>query len=385
MRGRKRNISPSNQRPFISSSHINIKNITNIPTNSYVVFRNIIRDPTEQSSSGSFLNTTSSDKGVIQPSSSIPWVEKYRPSHFQDIVLDPLNREIFQNILNKNYFPHLLFYGPPGTGKTTTIINLINEFQAKYYRVNKSTVIHLNASDERGIDIIRNQIHQFAKSMNLFESGLKFVILDEVDYMTKNAQQALKYILQTSTYNVRFCLICNYITKMDESLKNEFLCIRFNQLPKQDIFKFMKNICQKEELNLTDETLDTIQEMYQSDIRSMINFVQMEGTRVQSIYTPFHMGVLKDIHSKITDPSSTFQEFDNFLHEISIRYNMEKRSLIQKYFNYLIRDGVIPTQQLSTVLDKMQVIMHRPDIPIDVHIEYLYRMHHRPSKSDLKN
>ena len=384
MRGRKRNASPSNQRPFVSSAHINIKNIQNIQN----------------------ITITTTEKGVIQPSSSIPWVEKYRPSHFQDIVLDPLNREIFQNILNKNYFPHLLFYGPPGTGKTTTIINLINEFQAKYYRVNKSTVIHLNASDERGIDIIRNQIHQFAKSMNLFESGLKFVILDEVDYMTKNAQQALKYILQTSTYNVRFCLICNYITKMDESLKNEFLCIRFNQLPKQDIFKFMKNICQKEELNLTDETLDTIQEMYQSDIRSMINFVQMEGTRVQSIYTPFHMDVLKDIHSKITDPSSTFQEFDHFLHEISIRYNMEKRSLIQKYFNYLIRDGVIPMtndptksdlhhrpkiqavtdrpdsgpiQQLSTVLDNMQVIMHRPDIPIDVHIEYLYRMHHRPS------
>ena len=214
--------------------------------------------------------------------------------------------------------------------------------------------------------------------MNLFESGLKFVILDEVDYMTKNAQQALKYILQTSTYNVRFCLICNYITKMDESLKNEFLCIRFNQLPKQDIFKFMKNICQKEELNLTDETLDTIQEMYQSDIRSMINFVQMEGTRVQSIYTPFHMDVLKDIHAKITDPESTCSQFERFLHDISIRYNMDKRSLIQKYFNYLIRDGMIPTQQLSQVLDKMQVIMHRPDIPIDVHIEYLYRMHIPP-------
>ena len=168
------------------------------------------------------------------------WVEQYRPSNFKDIVLDPLNREIFQNILDKNYFPNLLFYGPPGTGKTTTIINLINEYQTIYNRKNNMTVIHLNASDERGIDIIRNQIHQFAKTMNLFESGLKFVILDEVDYMTKNAQQALKYILQTSNYNVRFCLICNYITKIDESLKNEFICIRFNKLPREDIFKFLQ-------------------------------------------------------------------------------------------------------------------------------------------------
>ena len=152
----------------------------------------------------------------------IPWVEKYRPSKITDVVLDPLNRELFQNILNKNYFPNLLIYGPPGSGKTTIIQNIINDHQLKYNRINKSNIIHLNASDERGIDTIRNQIHQFVKSKNLFESGLKFVILDEVDYMTKNAQQALKYILQTSTYNVRFCLMCNYITKIDESLKNEF-------------------------------------------------------------------------------------------------------------------------------------------------------------------
>jgi hypothetical protein len=89
------------------------------------------------------------------------------------------------------------------------------------------------------------------------------------------------------------------------------------------------------------------------------------------------MDILKDIHIKLTEfpRTITFQEFDHYLHDISIRYNMDKRSLIQKYFNYLIRDGIIQIQQLSNVLDKMQVIMHRPDIPIDVHIEYLYRMH----------
>ena len=179
-------------------------------------------------------------------SKQIPWVEKYRPNHFDDIVLDPINRKLFKNILDKNYFPNLLFYGPPGTGKTTTIINLINEFQSIYYKINKNLVIHLNASDERGIDIIRNQIHQFVKTNNMFDTGLKFVILDEVDYMTKNAQQALKYLLQTCSQNVRFCLICNYISKIEESLQNEFICIRFNQLPKPDIYQFIQNIgCKK--------------------------------------------------------------------------------------------------------------------------------------------
>jgi len=89
---------------------------------------------------------------------SMPWVEKYRPSCFDEIVLDPYNRIILSNILKTNYFPNLLFYGPPGTGKTTTIINLVNTYQSKLNMRNRGLMIHLNASDERGIDIIRNQI-----------------------------------------------------------------------------------------------------------------------------------------------------------------------------------------------------------------------------------
>ena len=116
---------------------------------------------------------------------TIPWVEKYRPTTFNNIVLDPINRAIFENILEKNYFPNVLFYGPPGTGKTTTIINLINKYQQDFDGNNKENIIHLNASDERGIDIIRNQIQQFVKSNNFYNNGLKFVILDEVDYTTK--------------------------------------------------------------------------------------------------------------------------------------------------------------------------------------------------------
>ena len=145
-----------------------------------------------------------------------PWVEKYRPTNFDDIVLDDINKNILKNILSSNSFPNLLLYGPPGTGKTTTIINLVNKFHNKQNQNNKSLTIHLNASDERGIDIIRNQINQFVNSKTLFVNGTKLVILDEVDYMTKNAQQALKYLLQSYNNNIRFCLICNYISKIDE-------------------------------------------------------------------------------------------------------------------------------------------------------------------------
>ncbi len=91
-----------------------------------------------------------------------PWVEKYRPDTFQDIVLDPLNKKILENIIKSEHFPNLLFYGPPGTGKTTSIINLIKSYRE--HSNNHNLMIHLNASDERGIDIIRNQINSFVNS-----------------------------------------------------------------------------------------------------------------------------------------------------------------------------------------------------------------------------
>ena len=290
--------------------------------------------------------------------SLIPWVEKYRPLHFDDIVLDPINKKLFKNILDKNYFPNLLFYGPPGTGKTTTIINLINEYQTIYNRKNKSTVIHLNASDERGIDIIRNQINQFVKSLNLFEGGLKFVILDEVDYMTKNAQQALKYLLQTSTYNVRFCLICNYITKIDDSLKNEFICIRFNQLQKADIYKFLKVISIKENLGLEDETIEIIQNMYNSDIRSMINYLQLNQNLNMKEWNENIMSikVLEELQNLFMSPKKTKEEILQFIHNISIKYNIDKKTIVQKYFNHIIRN--YPKYIVPEFLNIIQIILH---------------------------
>jgi replication factor C subunit 3/5 len=273
-----------------------------------------------------------------QNKENIPWVEKYRPTQFDDIVLDPINRRIFENILQKDYFPNLMFYGPPGTGKTTTIINLINEYQVRHNQVNKGSVIHLNASDERGIDIIRNQIYQFVKSKNFFETGLKFVILDEVDYMTKNAQQALKYLLQSSCYNVRFCLICNYISKIDESLKNEFICIRFNQLPRQDIFKFIKQIANSENLDLKDSVIDTIQKLYNSDVRSMINFIQLNQNISEWESNIITDEIWEKIHTMLTTKGSCSSAIFDYINNISIQYNVDKKTIMKNYFNYVIRN-----------------------------------------------
>jgi len=267
----------------------------------------------------------------------MPWVEFYRPVKFDDIILDPLNKQIFKNIIETGYFPNLLFYGPPGTGKTTTIINLVNSYQEKLNQKNKELMIHLNASDERGIDIIRSQINQFVNSKTMFNHGMKFVILDEVDYMTKNAQQALRYLLQNFSNSVRFCLICNYISRIDEGLQNEFLKLRFNQLPKTNIINFLNNISIRENLNLNQKSLNLIQTLYKSDIRSMINVMQSNQNIKDTNICIIDNSIWEQLFNKIKN-GDDLEPLILFTNEISYKYNMDKKNIIKDFLNYIIRN-----------------------------------------------
>ena len=301
---------------------------------------------------------------------NIPWTEKYRPSRFDNIVLDPYNKILFTNMIENKYFPNLLLYGPPGTGKTTTIINLINEYQR--VKKTKSQVIHLNASDERGIDIIRNQIYQFVKTKNLFETGYKFVVLDEVDYMTKNAQQALKYLLQTCGNNVKFFLICNYISKIELSLQHEFVCVRFNQLPKQKIREFIREMCMKEEVHLTDQTIDNIQNLHKSDIRSMINFIQLNQNVIVQQSNIIDDTVWKRLFDLFKEKNDR-TKIKVFINRLSINYNIDKKQIIKDYYNYLILSH--PELINPETLEKMEIVIHNYDCNIEVLINY-FILHH---------
>ena len=267
----------------------------------------------------------------------IPFVEKYRPVKFDDIVLEPLNKQILKNIIETGHFPNLLFYGPPGTGKTTTIINLVNSYQEKLNQKNKELMIHLNASDERGIDIIRSQINQFVNSKTIFKTGMKFVILDEVDYMTKNAQQALRYILQNFSNSVRFCLICNYISRIDEGLQNEFLRLRFNQLPEKDIIHFLNNISISENLHFNEKSLYLIQKLYKSDIRSMINFMQSNQHIKDNTICVIDDSIWDILFDKINNQED-LTLLNVFINNISCQYNIDKKNIIKDFFNYIIRN-----------------------------------------------
>jgi DNA polymerase III delta prime subunit len=196
------------------------------------------------------------------------------------------------------------------------------------------------------------------------------VILDEVDYMTKNAQQALKYLLQSSLYNVRFCLICNYISKIDESLKNEFVSIRFNQLPDNEIFHFLKKVAEKESIDLTDTAIRTIQTLYQSDIRSMINFIQLHQD-----HSDFDKYIIVDsMWQKLHElfENGNISIIYEWIHNTSISCNLDIKTIIKHYFNYMILHHskyIVPTY-----LNIMENIVHNYDTNIE-HILYYFVNH----------
>ena len=300
-----------------------------------------------------------------QIKTGVPWVEKHRPSSMESIVLDETNKKILANILKNNYFPNLLLHGPPGTGKTTTMINLVKEYQTQNDELNKGLMIHLNASDDRGIDTIRCQISQFVGTQGLFSKGIKFVILDEVDYMTKTAQQALRCLLNTHRGNVRFCLICNYISRIDESLQNDFIRLRFNQLPEHGIISFLNKIVKEEKLNMTDDMIVSIQQLYKSDMRSMINCLQCQQniTHNVPILTKDTWEKLLSDFRQINDVKEIYELIVNIAEDYKINYN----SIIKLFLNFIVRNhkNMIDSQFLTMVENLMHMKEGNPEYNIN--------------------
>ena len=289
-----------------------------------------------------------------------PWVEKYRPNEFDNIVLEKNNQHFFQEIMNQNYIPNMLFYGPPGTGKTTTILSLIQSYQKKNGGINHGLVIHLNASDERGVDTIRTQLYSFVHTKPFYVSGTKFVILDEVDSMTKNAQEALSCMLHTHI-PVCFCLICNYISKIEDTLQSMFIKIKFNKLPRQKVIDFLTTIVDEEKLTYTKRQLECIQSMYGSDIRSMINYIQMNQDKPDE---PIHYEVWDKLEEQLKECS--IDDNTRYMYELSKKYNMDIKQLLKDFLYYLITK-----KEKQINLSNVEILFHTQSIQPDHMIKYL--------------
>ena len=211
-----------------------------------------------------------------------PWVEKYRPKNLDDVASQDHAVNVLKKSLVSANLPHMLFYGPPGTGKTSTVLALARELYGP--DLIKSRVLELNASDERGIAIVRQKVKNFARLTvsNASPEDLekypcppyKLIILDEADSMTYDAQAALRRTMETYSGVTRFCLICNYITRIIDPLALRCSKFRFKPLANDNAVQRLRYIVQQEELNVDEDVFSYLLTISNGDLRRAITYLQ---------------------------------------------------------------------------------------------------------------
>jgi len=210
----------------------------------------------------------------IKSNDNLPWVEKYRPKNINDVLHPPITKFI-NDLMTNDFLPHMIFYGVAGTGKTSTIFAIANEYfqgEASKY------VLELNASDDRGISVVRSQIKEFCQLQIIKKAGInikyKLVILDEADALTDDAQGALRRIIETYTFNTRFCLICNYLSKLIDAILSRSLVIIFPKISSKTMKEALTKISKKENIKLTNDQIKNIIFSSNGDLRKGINLLQ---------------------------------------------------------------------------------------------------------------
>ncbi|PQE12873.1 Replication factor C protein [Rutstroemia sp. NJR-2017a BBW] len=254
--------------------------------------------PVQDSITFSSDNTNSKGKRSaanlpVEAEDSLPWVEKYRPDTLEDVsghqdILATINK-----FVDTNRLPHLLFYGPPGTGKTSTILALARRiYGAKNMR---QMVLELNASDDRGIEVVREQIKTFASTKQIFSmnagttptapGAYKLIILDEADAMTSTAQMALRRVMEKYTANTRFCVIANYTHKLSPALLSRCTRFRFSPLKEKDIRVLVDKVIVEENVKISPEATDALVKLSKGDMRRALNVLQA----CHASSTPIHL------------------------------------------------------------------------------------------------
>jgi replication factor C subunit 3/5 len=213
----------------------------------------------------------------------LPWVEKYRPNDLTDIISHKEIINTLTKLISNNKLQHMIFYGPPGTGKTTTILASAKKIYGPNYQ---TMILELNGSDYRGINIVRDQIKNFSATdskMSRFlatsdsdipQTNIKLVILDEADAMTYDAQFALRRVVESYTNSTRFCLICNYLTKIIPALQSRCQMFRFVPIPNIEHIKRINMVVTNENINIEQIAVQKIVELSEGDMRKSLNLIQ---------------------------------------------------------------------------------------------------------------
>ena len=200
------------------------------------------------------------------------WIEKYRPSNLSEVVGQTPITSRLKNYVKERSMPHLLFAGPSGTGKTTCALALAKELFGELWKHN---LHELNASDERGIDVVRGKIKEFARTAPLGEDGFKIIFLDEADALTGAAQAALRRTMEKYSRTCRFVMSCNFSSKIIDPIQSRCAVFRFRPLKAEDVERYLKFVAVKEELNIDKEAYESLAYLAQGDLRRAINGLQM--------------------------------------------------------------------------------------------------------------
>ncbi|HIH20191.1 TPA: replication factor C small subunit [Candidatus Micrarchaeota archaeon] len=276
-------------------------------------------------------------KGVFEP-----WVEKYRPRKIKDIAGNKHVFERLENFAKTKNLPNLLFAGRAGVGKTTAALALADEL---YGEDRQQSFIELNASDERGIDVVRGKIKDFARTLPLSGVDFKLILLDEADSLTSDAQQALRRTMEAYARNCRFILSCNYSSSIIEPIQSRCAVFRFRSLEDGDLKKIVQDIAKKEGLDVDDKALDAIAYISEGDARKAINCLQGSAEKgkiteekvfeVSSRARPKEIAEMVELALK-----GKFIEARNKLNTVMVKYAMSGEDVLQQVYREVIALGV---------------------------------------------